>query len=165
MQLHFENNHDSIQEYASTLPFFDNIYAAKAFYYEHRQEQLKLLEEITKEYDVLLDFSPKSLISLEEFYFHLFRNNYFFDIQMTIEEFETCMSLYLCEVLVTHHDGTAEWIVEEYPYADQKYVMGIRYGRFHQYFENLFPQFYLSHKDESQQVLFKRYIRMSMKSK
>ncbi|MFP2989094.1 hypothetical protein RAE01_21370, partial [Bacillus velezensis] len=87
---------------------------------------LKLLEEITKEYDVLLDFSPKSLISLEEFYFHLFRNNYFFDIQMTIEEFETCMSLYLCEVLVTHHDGTAEWIVEEYPYADQKYVMGIR---------------------------------------
>lgn len=164
MQLQFDHHKDPINEYADKLPSFDNMYAAQAFYYEHRQEHLELLKEIVKEFDLHLNYSPDTLISIEELYYSLFQNNRFFDLQVSIEEFETCMSIYFCEVLVKHHGHNAEWIVEEYPYADGKYVMGIRYGRFHQYFENLFPHLYLANKDASQQTLLKRYIRMSKKS-
>ncbi len=165
MQLHFDEQYqDAMTEYAKQLPSFDNIYAAQAFYYEHRQDHLMLLLEIAKAYQVTLDFSINSLVSLETLYFSLFRNNSFFDLQVSIEEFETSMSIYLCEVLVKNHPDKAKWIVEEYAYADQKYVMGIKYGRYHQYFQNLFEQFYLSHKDASKNVLLKRFERMIKQS-
>lgn len=165
MQLNFDQHNDAILKYANKLPSFDNIYAAQAFYYEFRQEHLHLLMEIASENQVILDFSKDSLISLETLYFSLFQNNSFFDLQVTIEEFETCMSIYICEVLVKHYSDKAEWLVEAYAYSDDKYVMGIRYGRYHLYFQNLFEKFYLMNKDASQQELLRRYERMEKRCK
>ncbi|MCM3442877.1 hypothetical protein [Metabacillus halosaccharovorans] len=160
MQLNFDHQYDATLEYAKQLPSFDNIYAAQAFYYEFRQEHLHLLMEIANEYHVTLDYSKNSLISLEHLYFSLFQNNSFFDSQVTIEEFETSMGIYMCDVLVKQHPNKAEWLVEAYAYGDDKYVMGIRYGRYNQYFQNLLHQFYLMNKDAGKQELVRRYERM-----
>ncbi|WP_175637780.1 hypothetical protein [Metabacillus schmidteae] len=165
MQLNFDQHDDATLEYAKQLPSFDNIYAAQAFYYEFRQEYIHLLMEIASEYQVILDYSKESLNSLETLYFSLFKNNSFFDLQVTIEEFETSMSIYVCDVLIKHHSDTSEWLVESYAYSDDKYVMGIRYGRYHLYFQNLFEQFYLMNKDGSKHELLRRYERMEKRCK
>ncbi|MBM7605338.1 hypothetical protein JOC75_003361 [Metabacillus crassostreae] len=152
---------DITQEYGEQLPDFDNIYTAQAHYYEFRKDHLFLLEEISNEFNIIIDYSPKSLMDIEKLYFDLFKDNKYFDLQITIAEFETCMSIYLCEVLVRENPECSEWLVKEYPFIDNKFVMGIRYGRYHQYFQNMFLDHYVSHKDESEMILSKRYDRMA----
>ena len=165
MQLNLNHQFDATLEYGKQLPSFDNIYAAQAFYYEFRQEYINVLMEIASDYQVKLDYSKNSLIVLESLYFSLFKNNSFYDLQVTIEEFETSMSMYVCDVLVKQHPDNAEWIVEAYAYGEDKYVMGLRYGRYHLYFQNLFQQFYLMNKDAGKQELLRRYERMEKRCK
>ncbi|WP_226671449.1 hypothetical protein [Metabacillus litoralis] len=152
---------DITLEYGDQLPEFDNIYAAQTYYYEFRKDHLFLLEEICNELNIIIDYSSRSLIDIEKLYFDLFKENKYFDFQITVEEFETCMSIYLCEVLVRENSDCSEWLVQEYPFIDHKFVMGIRYGRYHQFFQNMFSDHYLSHKDESEMTLSKRYERMA----
>jgi hypothetical protein len=157
----FDSPRDVLFEYADQLPFFDNLYAAQAHYYNQRKEQLLHLEEICREVNLPLDYSPDSLIYLEALYFQFFQTNRFYDFQLSIEEFEQLISVYLCEIVIQKNSGNAEWFVEEYSHVDHKYTMGIRYGRYHLHFQNLFPHHYLSHQDASGQTFYKRFLRMN----
>lgn len=157
----FNHYREITHEYGEQLPHFDNIYAAQTHFYEFRKDLLFLLEEICNEFNIIIDYTPKSLMSIEKLYFDLFKDNKFFDLQLTIEEFETCMSIYLCEVLVRENPDCSEWLVQEYLFIDNKFVMGIRFGRYHQYFQNMFSDHYVSYKDESEMTLSKRYARMA----
>ncbi|XQY91667.1 hypothetical protein ACNRWW_19600 [Metabacillus sp. HB246100] len=160
MEPHFEHDDVITKEYGKQLLSFDNLFAAKAYFYEVRKEQLSLLEQLCEEFTIPFTYTIHSLQKLEEFYFSLFQQNLFFDLQVTIEEVEQCLSLYVCETLIRNYGSDAEWIVQEYAFEDKKYTMGIRYGRNHLFFENMFSHLYLMKKDASSGVLTHRYERM-----
>ncbi|MCD7034659.1 hypothetical protein LRR81_10435 [Metabacillus sp. GX 13764] len=158
-----ENQPHTGEEYGKNLPDFPNEFTAIAFYYDYRNDQLDLLLDIAGYFDVKLNFEPDSLINLESLYFHLFRTNGLFDFQLTLEEFESCMSVYFGEIVVRHLKN-ADWVVSKYPYAEEKYAMGLRRGRFTDYFSNLFEQHYLAAKDELQMMIYQRFLRMKKRA-
>lgn len=121
-----------------------------------------IIDEIVAEFDLNLDFSPKSLIALEIIYFDMMKNNLFYDLSLTSEEFEEYLSIYFGEVIMKNHKD-AEWTVQEYPFVEGTYTMGIRCGPFTTHFQNLFEKHYLNSKDASKQTVYKRYLRMTRK--
>ncbi|MFC0272478.1 hypothetical protein ACFFIX_13635 [Metabacillus herbersteinensis] len=157
-----EFNYHTEKDYAENLPSFDHIYAAQVYYYELRTEKLLIFGEIVAEFDLKLDYSPESLIALERIYFDMMKNNLFYDLSLTNEEFEEYLSIYFGEVIV-RNSLDAEWVVREYPFVEGTYTMGIRSGRFTTHFQNLFEKHYLSCKDASKQTIYKRYLRMVRK--
>ncbi|MFY4775236.1 hypothetical protein [Metabacillus sp. RGM 3146] len=158
-----EEKFDVGEEYGRNLPQFPNEFSAIAFYYDYRNEQLDMLIEIASHYEVKLNFAPDSLINLESLYFHLFRTNGLFEFQLTLDEFESCMSIYFGEVVVRSLQNT-DWVVSKYPYDEEKYVMGLRRGRFTDYFSNLFDHHYLDSKDELEMSIYQRYLRLKKRA-
>ncbi|MBS2970845.1 hypothetical protein J9317_19060 [Metabacillus sp. KIGAM252] len=153
------------EEYGRNLPEFESEFEAIAFYFDFRIEKLSILNEAA-EYMRLreLDYSPESLIDLEKLYFMCFRTNGWKDLQLTIHEFETMMSIYFGEVVTRNIPGT-DWAVQPYPFNESKYVLGLNRGKHTDFFTNYFEDHYLSVKSEDEHYLLGRFKRIEKRMK
>lgn len=114
--------------YGEQLPSFDSISAAKAFYFQYRDRHLDLLAEISKGHTQFnMDYSTKSLKSLEKWYFDLFENDSFQNYGLDRPTFEVCLAMYFCEVVV-RNSSDAKWIVSEFAFIGGKYELGVKKG-------------------------------------
>ncbi|MGD7007098.1 hypothetical protein [Metabacillus sp. 84] len=148
------------EEYGRNLPEFKTEFEAIAYYFDYRFEQLAILSEAAEYMNGKeLNYTPESLIELETLYFTFFRTNGWKELQLTIHEFETMMSIYFGEV-VTRHLPDSDWAVQPYPFDEKKYVLGLNRGKHTDYFNNLFEDHYLTVKNEEEHYLYKRFKRI-----
>jgi hypothetical protein len=115
------------REFGAKLPTFKDLEDAEEYWLGLRQEHLALLERLSPLSDSFTgDYTPQSLKSLERWYFELYETDSFGDLGISREAFETCMAMYLGEVVV--RSAGAEWLVQEFAFVPGRYQMGVRKG-------------------------------------
>lgn len=91
---------------------------------------MNCIYEISKVVDeFIVDFIDESLKILEFFYYDLEDSNCFDYFLMIKEEFEECMGVYFGEMVMLIIDEVC-WVVKEYLFMENKYVIGIEKGNF-----------------------------------
>jgi hypothetical protein len=116
-------------EYGEKLPSFSSQEEADQYYSDYREKHLILLSNVTKDQLVFRpDFSPESLKSLEKWYFQLYETDTFQTLGITRDKFEACMAIYFGETVV--RSANAQWNVEAYFLAPNKYQLEIQKGSF-----------------------------------
>ncbi|HWO96428.1 MAG TPA: hypothetical protein VNM45_08865 [Bacillus sp. (in: firmicutes)] len=146
------------EQYGKELLSFDNKFAANVYYYEYRQNQLSSLETICSEYELFsFDFTPESLLAMEDTYFELCEHEAFEEICTTQEEFERAMGVYFGEVVIRNIER-AEWVVQEYPIVEGKYTLGIRKGWFTLNIPNGFVDHAYQPQHEDRCGIYRKYL-------
>jgi hypothetical protein len=113
------------QDYAQTLPRFENSNEAERALFERRDHLLSRLRDTTREDEkVQLDGSKQSLKDLEQWYFAVLEGPGFASVRMDREEVEHAISMYLGEVLVRNANGF-RWVVEKFAFAEGCYEVGV----------------------------------------
>jgi hypothetical protein len=105
--------------------------AAAALATEKDSAVASLLSDCESSPDVALDFSPDSLLRLEQWYFDRISQRRFFGIVRAADQevlARWCAS-YFGEVVVRSLEGAA-WVVEECPFVPGRYTIGVRHGMF-----------------------------------
>ena len=114
-------------KHAESLPSFKSLAEAKRSLFQLRDRLRDEIERLSRECNVVLDFSPDSLKTLEKWYFDLYNSDGFECLGLTQEEFERCMGFYNGFVY-TENDPEFTWIVEESPYKAGKFQIGVTKG-------------------------------------
>jgi hypothetical protein len=152
------------EQYGKELVSFDNQFAANVYYYEYRCELLAFFERLCKEHDLFpFDFTPESLLAMEDVYFELCEYEAFEDIGATEEEFERAMGVYFGEVVIRNVERV-EWAVQEYPVVEGKYTMGIRKGWFTLNIPNGFPDHAYQPQHEDRRGIYRKYLGFAQSS-
>lgn len=117
-------------EHGDKLPQFGGPNeAAAALIAEKDVAVAGLLADCQSSPDVALDFSPDSLLRLEQWYFDRTSQRRFFGMVRVAdpEVLARWCALYFGEVVVRSLEG-AEWVVEEFPFVPGRYTIGVRHG-------------------------------------
>src|SRR5262249_18707009 len=85
-----------------------------------------LLSDCESSPDVALDFSPDSLLRLEQWYFERTSQRRFFGLVRAVdpEGLARQCAYYFGEVVVRNLEG-AKWVVEEFPFVPGKFTIGV----------------------------------------
>jgi len=121
--------HEVALEHAESLPSFESLAEAERSLFQLRNHLRDEIERLSRECNVILDFSPDSLKALEKWYFDLCRSDDFARLGLTQEEFERCMGFYNGFVY-TENDPEFTWIVKESPFKAGKFEIGVTKGLF-----------------------------------
>jgi len=144
-------------QHGEKLPPFANHKEAANYYFDFRDKHLDLLAEAaTKSPSFQPDYSAESLKHLEQWYFHLYETDTFLTEGIDRETFETCMAMYFGETAV--ESAHAQWIVEPYFLASNKYELGVRKGSFTMMLSR-FTDHFREPTNKKQESLFRRYKR------
>jgi hypothetical protein len=115
-----------------------------------------LFEAASKYPSFHLDYSPESLKQLEQWYFHLHETDSFRAMGIDRAMFETCMAMYFGETTV--RSAHAEWIVEPYFLAPNRYEFGVRKGSFTMMLSR-FTDHFREPNNKKRESLFRRYMK------
>lgn len=139
--------------YGADLIVCENQFEASYYYHEMRGQCLQKLKEISKLVDEFeFDFSPDSLKIIELLYYDVEDQQSFSFFNLTKEEFERCLGVYLGEVVVRNIEK-ARWVVREYSLDSSKFLMGIEKGKF----ALMLPYGYREHKERYPHFRFTLY--------
>ncbi len=109
---------------------FDNIEAAKKYYFDIRdKDTVKVNEFVSKNKSLNLDFTPNSLLRLEDFYIKCFVEKSS-KTEYSKDDFEYLITQYVRHIYVKNKLAT--WTVVENDFAEGKYELGLefeKYGR------------------------------------
>ncbi len=142
-------------QYGEKLPAFAAITEARHYYYAYRDKHLAFLSEIaSKQQTFYSDYNPQSLKQLEQWYFHLYETDSFRAMGTDRETFEICMAMYFGETVVRNQH--AQWVVESYFLAPDKYDLGISKGSVTIKLAR-FTDHFLEPNNKKQESLFRRY--------
>ena len=144
------------QQHGDDLPVFVNAAKAEDYYHIRRDKYLAILFEVASKdpSSFHLDYSPESLKQLEQWYFHLHETDSFGAVGTDRETFETCMAMYFGETTV--RSVHAQWIVESYFLAPDRYEFGVRKGSFTMILSR-FTDYFREPNNKYQNGLFRRY--------
>ncbi|MEW4283292.1 hypothetical protein [Priestia koreensis] len=149
--------YDYAKEYGQDLISCEDKIEAKVYYYQLRERVMKKLRNVSEYVDELqIDYSPGSLLVLELLYFDLYETNRFDVLDVTRQEMEECLAVYLGEV-TTAQVSDVDWVVEEYPFIEGKYIMGIRQGTYTLYVGTSFLDHYKSHSNQTLYYHFRSF--------
>ena len=112
-----------------SLPSFTSQEVAEESLFNLRDEMRELIVSLDQQWNIGLDFSPNSLKKLEKWYFELLGSDNFHNIELTRKEFEIFMGFYIGFVYI-ENDPEFSWVVEESPFAEDKYRIGVTKGLF-----------------------------------
>lgn len=146
---------ETAQQHGENLPAFDSAAEAEEYYHTRRDKHLVLLfEAASKNPSLDANYSPESLKQLEQWYFQLYESDSFGDAGIDRERFETCMAMYFGETAV--RSAGAQWIVEPYFLAPNKYEFGVSKGSFKMMLSR-FTDHYRTPNNKRRDSLFRRY--------
>src|SRR5262249_50666800 len=112
------------------LPKFGSLDEATAALTAEKDAAVaSVLSDCESSPDVALDFSPDSLLRLEQWYFERISQRRFFGMVRAVdpERLARWCAFYFGEVVVRNLKG-AVWVVEEYPFVPGRYTIGVRHG-------------------------------------
>ena len=145
------------QQYGENLESFNSLDEAEQYFLSYRNSLLNRLENICKNnFSFMPDYTADSLKQLEKWYFDLFENNSFDDIGLNQEEFEEIMSIYFGEVAVRNNDN-AKWIVEEFAFVKDKYVLLVNKGAMNMAIDNKCKNWFKKPDNKRHTLLFREY--------
>ena len=117
------------RKYGAKLPGFQCSEDANIYWSRYRSDHLTLLDHISEYSNSFSpDYCPDSLKTLEKWYFDLYENDSFKLFNIDRSTFESCMAMYLGEVIVRNTE--ADWIVEAFAFVSGKYELGVRKGTY-----------------------------------
>jgi hypothetical protein len=142
-------------KYGQQLPAFESLVEAEQYYRALRERHLALLVEIPAEQPSFIpNYSPESLKQLEKLYFQLYDTDSFASVGTDRETFEICMAMYFGETAV--RCAHAQWIVEPYFLAPDRYQLGVRKGLFTMMLTR-FTDHFREPDNKRHESLFRRY--------
>ncbi len=105
---------------------FLNKESAENYFEGLKKDIFKLVEQLQNEYpNEILDYSPKSLKSIERIYFDYFDKNKFSEEFITKEEFEILLAIYYGNVYVMNEK--AKWIIKEDIFVgDNRFYLAVK---------------------------------------
>jgi phenylpropionate dioxygenase-like ring-hydroxylating dioxygenase large terminal subunit len=113
------------EAHGKLLPSFKDTGEAERILLGRRDELLNVLRQAATKTEVFtFDFTPKSLKSLEHWYFQTLDAGNFEFFGLDREMLERCIHMYLAEVIVRNHPEW-KWTVTEYAFEPGKYEIGI----------------------------------------
>lgn len=117
-------------KYGTNLRFFKNSTEAEKMLFSFRDDRLTDLKNILNQNTDLsfaMNFSLESLKAIERLYFWLFEHGEFERRGINRGNFEDGMGIYFGEVII-RNNYSARWIVDKYPFNQNKYQLGIELG-------------------------------------
>jgi hypothetical protein len=107
---------------------FDNIETAEKYYFDIRdKDTIKINEFISKNKSLNLDYTPNSLLRLEDFYLKCFVENKA-RTDYSKSDFEYIITQYVRHIYVKNK--LAKWAVVENDFAQGKYELGVEFEKF-----------------------------------